>query len=434
MKETVKIGYVGVGRRGYNMLTLSVGKMKDIEIVAICDLDEEKLERAKNALVELGRPAPICTTDVNEINANPEIDAVMYFTGWNDRLKLAKESMKAGKYTAIEVGCAENMQDIYDIVDIYEKTGVPIMMLENCCYSKREMMALNMMRQGLLGEVFHMAGGYCHNLNAHELLQEICDWGGNEITHYRLGHYINGNCENYPTHELGPIAKCLKINRGNRMLRLSSFASKSVCLKDFAKNNIGEDSEYAKIDYKQGDIVNTIITCANGETILLTLDTTAPRNCYSRQFTVRGTKGMIYEDRKVVWLDGMEEIEGGNEDEAFEKYGHPLSKEAIEYETENTKIEEQFGLHADGVDWMIIRSFIEAVKNGTDTPIDAYDTAVLLSIGLLSAESIQNGGAPVECPDFTNGKWNTERPIVKSKYSLDEVIVDNSIGIYDCAL
>ena len=204
------------------------------------------------------------------------------------------------------------------------------------------------------------------------------------------------------------------------MLRLSSFATKSVALKDYAATHFGKDSEYAKIDYLQGDIVNTVITCADGATILLTLDTTLPRAYYSRNISVRGTKGMSSEERRVVFLEGMEEKIENNEAEMFEKYDHPLHAEYVA-----KGVKEGHG----GMDWLVCRAFVESVKAGINTPIDVYDAAAWLSIGPLSAESIKNGGMPVEIPDFTNGKWQNREPIVESKYCLDAIVKDESVSV-----
>ena len=83
------------------------------------------------------------------------------------------------------------------------------------------------------------------------------------------------------------------------MLTLTSMASKAAGLKEYIKNNKADDEVLMNTEFHQGDVVNTIITCANGETILLTLDTTLPRY-YSRGFTVQGTKGMYFEDNQSL--------------------------------------------------------------------------------------------------------------------------------------
>lgn len=432
MKEIIKVGFVGLGKRGINMLEMSLVKMGDVDIAYLCDLKEDRIAKGQDILEKNGKPAAKGTTDYHEILADPEIDAVFFFTCWDGRVQMAKDSMLAGKYTAIEVGCAESLEDCFDLISVYEKTGTPLMMLENICYGRRELAAFNMMKQGLFGEVVHCAGGYGHYLNKEDLFWEMLEEPkADEVSHYRLAHYINENCENYPTHALGPICKWLGINRGNRMVALSSFASKSRSLKQFAKDTFGEDSKYAKIDYKQGDIVTTLISCENGETIQLTLDTTLPRVNYSRNIMVRGTKGMLSEDYKAVYTTDIEPDQLGNEEEFLTKYEHPLQKEVRKFESEETKLKESFGVHADGVDWMVFRAFIDSVKNGTNTPIDAYDSVAWLAIGPLSKISVDNGGALVEIPDFTNGKYKNREPIVRSKYCLDEVVEDNSYTIYD---
>ena len=419
MKEKINVGYIGLGRRGRGMLKACFSQMNDVNVKTICDVSEERIEMGKQIVLEKGGYTPASTTDYREILADPEIDAVVIMTGWSGRLTIAKESMLAGKYTAIEVGCADTLDECFEIVDTYEKTGVPVMMLENCCYGRREMMLLNMIKQGLFGEIVHCTGGYQHYLPDEDLFKNI---DTENPPHYRLPHYINENRENYPTHELGPISKFLSINRGNRMVRLNSIATKSVSLNEYAAQRFGADSDYAKMEYAQGDIVNTIITCANGETILLTLDTTLPRSHYSRNISVRGTKGMSMEDRRVVYLHGVtpEKVQD-NEAEFFEKYDHPLHRE---YEAMGTR-----GGHG-GMDWLVSRAFVESVKNGTDTPIDAYDTAVWLSIGCLSAESIKQNGAPVDIPDFTNGKWKDREPAILGKYCLDEIVEDLDTPIF----
>lgn len=417
MKDIVRIGYIGLGQRGMLMLKHCFLEMDDVEVAALCDWDEKKVEEALALMDEKGKKKAYTTKDYKEILADPQIDAIVIMTGWNTHVELAKASMLAGKYTAVEVGCAYDIQECHELIDIYERTGSPLMMLENCCYSRSEMMALNLAKKGLFGEIVHCRGAYMHYLNEEDLFHP------SEMGHYRLKEYMTRNCENYPTHELGPIAKVLGINRGNRMMTLASFASKSRGLRHYAKNHFPEDHMYNQAEYKQGDIVNTIITCANGETILLTLDTTLPRPYYSRDFTVRGTKGMYTEERKVVYFEGEEEGDdvGFNEEEAYKKYDHPLHAEYAQLEAK--------GGHG-GIDWLVSRAFVESVKRGVNTPIDAYDTVTWMSIAALSEMSIQRGGAPVDVPDFTKGKWIRREPVVKGKYCLDEICVDEDTSIF----
>lgn len=417
MKEKIRLGYVGVGRRGHGVIKMCLAEMEDVEIVALCDKEAVQFEKTLELLKEKGKPTPYCTTDYRDLVRDPSIDAVMIMSGWSARLEMARDFLLAGKYTGIEVGCAYSLQECYSLIEAYEQSKTPLMMLENCCYGRAEMMTLNLVKKGLLGEVVHCRGGYLHDLRREDLFGRITE----PVQHYRLSEYIHRNCEQYPTHELGPICKVLGINRGNRLMTLSSFSSKSKGLLEYAKNKLPADSPYVNMEYKQGDIVNTVITCANGETILLTLDTTLPRPYYSRDFTVRGTKGMYTEERKVLYLEGITEKEENNQEKMFAEYDHPLHEEYV-------RLGERGG-HG-GMDWLVCRAFIESVKNGVNTPIDAYDTVTMLSIAALSEMSIQRGGAPVDVPDFTNGKWYRREPGNMTKYSLDEIVEDPDTPIF----
>ena len=417
MKEKIKLGYIGLGRRGSYVLRKCFAMMKDVEVTYICDLSNELLDKSAQDVFDNSGVTPKKTKDYHDIINDPEIDGVVVMTGWSGRPGIAVECMRAGKYCAIEVGCSDTLEECFELVRAYEETGVPVMMLENCCYGRRELAVLNLVKQGLFGETVHATGGYMHYLNDVELFKDV---ENDNVKHYRLDYYINNNRESYPTHELGPISKALSINRGNRMVRLNCITSKSVGLKDYANTKLGPDSKYSKMDYKQSDVVTTIITCANGETIQLTLDTTLPRAHYSRNFSIRGTKGMSNEDSKVIYLEGMEEPVRGNEEEMFKKYDHPIH---IEYEKA-----QKMGGHG-GIDWLVCRAFVESVKAGIDTPIDAYDTATWLCIGALTELSIAQNGAPVDIPDFTGGKWQNREPAPRQKYSLDEVVDDPNTPI-----
>ncbi|MBQ8605472.1 MAG: Gfo/Idh/MocA family oxidoreductase [Clostridia bacterium] len=418
MKEKIKIGYIGLGRRGRDVLKRCLCEMPDVEITMICDVYEPLFEKINSFLKEKGRQEAVTTTDYRDILKNPEIDAVFIMTGWDGRTEIIKDAMYAGKYVGFEVGCVFDIQECYELLRVYEQTNTPIMMLENCCYGRLEMMALNVQDKGLFGEIIHAEGGYHHDLvSCHELFGKEED----EDRHYRIHSYINRNCEQYPTHELGPICKVLGINRGNKMLTLSSFASKAVALGERIVKENGPDGKWANYDYKQGDIITTVITCANGQTIRLCLDTTAPSPHYSRNFTIRGSRGMCSEESKVLFFDGMEEPCRDNLDEMFKIYDHPLHEE---YVTLGEK-----GGHG-GKDWLVCRAFVESVKNGTNTPIDAYDSILWLAIAPLSEASIKLGGAPVPVPDFTCGKWADREPVTESKYCLDKVVTDKTVSIF----
>ena len=128
----------------------------------------------------------------------------------------------------------------------------------------------------------------------------------------------------------------LDINRGNRMLTLVSVASKAAGLHEYLLREKGADYDASSMSFAQGDVVTTIIKCARGETICLTLDTTLPR-FYSRGFHVQGTKGMYMEDNNSVFLDKKDnefdfkwKEKWNNAEEYRETCEHPVWKRYLE--------------------------------------------------------------------------------------------------------
>ena len=137
----------------------------------------------------------------------------------------------------------------------------------------------------------------------------------------RAFHNLHRNGELYPTHALGPIAKILHINRGNRFLSLTSTASKACSLQAYRKElaTKGEKID-TRVQYHEGDVITTVIKCANGETITLTHSISLPRP-YSRDCRVQGTKGIWLEDRNGIYIDGV-----SREEEVLDVAGNPYTE------------------------------------------------------------------------------------------------------------
>ncbi len=396
MKD-IKVGFIGLGGRGQGLLEQVVLAQGE-QVAAVCDVYADRAQKGAELVEKAGQNRPAAYLDYGDVIKDENVNTIIVATAWESHVEIALAAMYAGKAVAIEVGGAYELRDCYDLVEAYEKTGTPFMLLENCCFGRREMMALNMVKLGMFGEIVHCAGGYHHDLRS-----EIAF--GKENRHYRLRNYISRNCENYPTHELGPIAKVLDINHGNRMLTLSSTASKAAGLRDYIKANKSDDERLMHETFAQGDVVTTVIKCARGETIALTLDTTLPRY-YSRGFTVRGTRGMYEEATDSIFLDRKEDIAHdfnwrencvGNAKDYEGEYEHPVWKKYME---EGIK-----GGH-DGMDWLEFETFFRCLREDAPMPVDVYDAASWMAVTALSEMSVAKGGAVVDFPDFTGGKWH----------------------------
>ena len=401
--EKVNVAVIGLGLRGHGILFSLLMHMDNVSVVSVCDVYEDRLnESADRVGKECGR-RPFASTRYEEAIDRPDVDAVLILSSWETHVPIACFAMEHGKAVGMEVCGAYTVEDCWNLVRTQERTGAPFMFLENCCYGENELMILNMVRKGLFGEIVQCTGGYCHDLR-----EEIST--GKERRHYRLRNYLSRNCENYPTHELGPIANILGINRGNRMLHLVSMATKSVGLNAYARANPDRiDPALQTAHFAQGDVVNTLIRCAGGQTISLTLDTTLPR-AYSRNLVVRGTLGVYTEDNQSIYLDKdftpadhfRWKGHWGNVEDYRKDYQHPIW---VEYRQNGIR-----GGHG-GMDGLVYDAFIECVRKGEPCPIDVYDAAAWMCITPLSEQSIRNGSAPVEIPDFTCGHWQDRAPV-----------------------
>lgn len=405
MENKIKLAVIGVGCRGMSMLKNVITIIEDFEITAICDLYQDRVDAAIKLVTEKSGKTPYGSTDYKEILKRDDVDAVYVASSWESHVEIAIAAQKAGKTTALEVGGAYSCEELWELVKAHEETQTPFMLMENCCYNDNELFATAAVRAGVLGRVVHCSGAY-----GHDLRNEIAT--GNIKRHYRLRNYTARNAENYPTHELGPISRLLNINRGNRMVSLVSVASGAFGMEQYIKDHpelVEKDPTLANRKFNQGDIVNTIITCQNGETIALKLDTTLPRS-YSREFTVKGTKGYYDQTTNTLFTDGMKEMWKA------EKYLDAYALNAKEYydlympDVWNKMTEEEKKTGHGGMDGIMFRAFVEAYRAGGEMPIDVYDCASWMCITALSAQSIATGGTPQPIPDFTNGKWVIREP------------------------
>ncbi len=404
--KKIKFGIIGLGHRGYSMLKDNIIHFDEFEFVALCDLYQDRMDNAE-ALIRERRPnAPeiLKCDDYKKVIHSKNLDVVYVSSAWESHIEIAIYALRAGVAVICEVGGAYSIEECFELVKAYEETGTPFMLAENCCYDKSELLATAMARAGKFGKIVHCSGAY-----AHDLRNEITS--GNIIRHYRLRNYTLRNCDNYPTHELGPIAKLLNINRGNRLVSLVSMASSAHGLDEYInKNKLWEkDPSLKDRKFAQGDIVTTIIKCANGETITLTLDTTLPRS-YDRAFTIRGTEGYYTMSTNSVYFDGMPELW-----DPVQQVKDTLDN-AKEYEAEflpdvwkNITEEDKKRGHG-GMDGILFKKFIKNFTEGNSMDIDVYDAAAWMCISCLSEKSIAEGGTVQQIPDFTSGKWIIREP------------------------
>jgi predicted dehydrogenase len=410
--SSLRLGFIGVGLRGTWHLQNSL-KRNDVEVVAICDTNPERLEICRQYIAEAGlrkaREFGQNDLDYRNLLELRDLDAVIISTPWLWHTQMTVDAMKAGKYAGVEVSAATSLAECCDLVNTHEETGTHMMILENVNYRRDVMAVLNMVRQNVFGELVHFRCGYQHDLREVKFNNGRQPYGGGvefgekaaSEARWRTQHSLKRNADLYPTHGVGPIAAFANINRGNRFVSLTSHATKSRGLHEYVVKEGGPDHPNSKLDWKLGDVVTTTIDTASGETIIVTHDTNLPRP-YSLGFRVQGTTGLWEVDGNRIYVEGVSEPhQWDNADEWLKKYDHPLWK--------------RFGDDAEwaghgGMDFFVLNAFVESAKRNIAPPMDAYDAAAWSAITPLSEVSIANNGEVQNFPDFTRAQWIKRQP------------------------
>lgn len=401
---TVRIAFIGLGMRGPGAVD-RMTHIKGVEVIALCDVEQKNTEKVNKILVEKGLPKAQefygDTSVWRKVTALPNVDLIYIATDWKSHATIGVQGMKDGKHVAIEVPAAMTMDEIWALINTSEQTRKHCMQLENCVYDFFELTTLNMVQQGLLGEIVHGEGAYIHGL------QPFWDqyW-----ENWRMDYNRKHRGDLYPTHGLGPVCQAMNIHRGDKMNYLVSVNAKQISSINYIKEKTGEDVK----DFRNGEHTSTLISTEKGKSILIEHNVNSPRP-YSRMYQLTGTKGFANKyPAQGYALDGgaIDPAVAANHENLnahsfvpddvrkalMERYKHPIIKD-IEAKAK------EVGGHG-GMDFVMDYRLIYCLQKGLPLDMDVYDLAEWCSLIPLTEISLDNSSAPVEIPDFTRGSWN----------------------------
>lgn len=404
--KKVRIGHIGLGMRGPGAVQ-RMAAIPGVEVAALCDLYPERVGRMQKWLKEHGKPAAAEYSGPEGYKAlcESDIDLVYVTSPWKLHVPMALCAMEHGKHVAVEVPSAMTIEDCWALVETSERTRRHCMQLENCCYGEIEMLTLNLVRQGKLGELVHAEGAYIHDLRELNYLDPA---KGGYQGYWRLKWNTKHTGNPYATHGLVPLMQAMNINRGDQFDYLTSVSTKQIGMDAYARVKFGEDSWQTRLHPRLGDMNTTLIRTMNGKTIMIQHDVTSARP-YSRINLVSGTQGVLndYPFRIALaekpgaaahsWFDEKRTAE------IRETYKHPLWKKAGE-------LAKKVGGHG-GMDFLMDLRMCYCLQNGLPLDMDVYDLAASCSLAELTERSATNRGASQDVPDFTRGGWKTAKPL-----------------------
>jgi len=398
--ETVRIGIIGLGMRGSEAVE-RLSYIDGVEIVALCDKYPDRVAAAQKTLERMQRSKAKEFSGEGGWKAlceSQDIDLVYTPTPWHLHTPIAVYAMKHGKHAATEVPAAKTLDQCWELVETSEKTKKHCMMLENCCYDFFELLTLNLVRNGMFGEVIHAEGAYIHDLSKEYLFNK-----NGYADMWRLKENI-GRRNLYPTHGLGPIAQCMNINRGDRFEQLISMSGNDFTLNNLAKEMAAKDhffDQYVDKPYR-GNMNTTLVRSYKGKTIMVQHDVSSPRP-YSRIHVISGTKGSASKwpsPERISFSHSW--IKEDELKKLYDQYSPPIVKHI-------GAIAKDVGGHG-GMDFIMDWRLIDCLRNGLPLDEDVYDAATWSAVGALSEQAVGKKFKPIDFPDFTRSSWKTNKP------------------------
>nr|WP_019884445.1 Gfo/Idh/MocA family oxidoreductase [Streptomyces purpureus] len=398
-RSTVRVGIIGLGNRGGSMIDLFLA-LPGVRVVAVCDPVREKTERAAAKVTAAGQAAPAVYANGPDDYANlcgrGDVDFVYVATPWETHFEMAKAAMLGGKHVGVECPVAMRLDELWALVDLSERTRRHCMQLENCCYGRNEMRVLRMAHAGKFGELLHGAGAYNHDLRELMFSPTYYEGPWRRLWHTRLRGDL------YPNHGFGPVANYMDVNRGDRVVSISSFGTPALGLAEYRAAHMPPGDPSWKESYIGADRTISLVQTAKGRVIRLEHDVSTPHP-YSRINTLGGTKGVFEDYPARIYLEPDHKGHQWGDFAKYADFDHWLWKEHANPP----------GGHG-GMDYIMLFRLMQCMRLGLVPDFDVYDAATWTAPVPLSHASIKAKGAPQAIPDFTRGEWRKARSGVDS--------------------
>ncbi|WFB11138.1 Gfo/Idh/MocA family oxidoreductase [Streptomyces sp. LX-29] len=398
-RATVRVGIVGLGQRGGSMIDLFLA-LPGVRVTAVCDPVKEKVARAVAKVTAAGQPTPAGYAhgehDFVRMCERADVDFVYVATPWDWHFEMCRTAMEHGKHVGVECPLAMELDQLWELVDVSERTRRHCVQLENCCYGRNEMRVLRMAHAGLFGELLHGAGAYIHDLRGLMFDPEYYETPWRRRWHTRLRGDL------YPNHGFGPVANYMDVNRGDRAVRITTFGSPARGLAAYREQHMPPGDPSWKETYIESDMSISLVQTAKGRVIRLEHAVSNPHP-YSRHNILGGTKGVFEDYPPRIYLEPEMHDDRWGDFTAYADWDHWLWKEHSNPP----------GGHG-GMDYIMLFRLTQCMRLGLVPDFDVYDGATWTAPVPLSNASIRAKGAPQSIPDFTRGHWRKARPGVDS--------------------
>jgi len=363
--DKLKLGIVGACGRGASFKA-ACDALATVTVHAVCDCCAQDLPAARERL-----GAREQYTDYGEMLEKSDLDAVILGTPMHLHAPQAVAALERNLHVLSEVTAGVSIEECRQLVAACSRSRGLYMMAENYTYTQPNVMVREMVRRGLFGTPYYAEGEYLHEL------KEL-----NEITVWRRRWQTGVDGVTYGTHSLGPILQWMP---GDRVV--------SVCC-------AGSGHHYRDprgATYENEDTCVMLCRMACGGLVKVRLDMLSDRPHAMTNYQLQGTDG-CYESARApgeknrVWLRAR--CPDANAwldlDELKNEFLPDFWKEGME--------RARAAGHGGG-DYFEILDFVDAATGRRSCPIGIHEAMDMTLPGLVSQQSIREGGQWIEVPD-----------------------------------
>lgn len=357
MDRRIRLGGIGVGSRGQWLLQ-AAAMHPAVEITAICDPNEENLEKCHQLLQEKLNVDVKCFKTSEELLASPDVDAVIVATHIARHTEEAVKALEAGKHVLSEIPTIGNIEDAKALLRaVKAHPELKYMAAENCCYWAFIRKWKELYEDGEIGQVLFAESDYIHPFCTMERADGKPTWRN----YMPAIHYI--------THNLGPILYILD----DTVAEVSGFVPDINPLEE--RHPVPADG-VAMIKTKKGTLIKIYIGFGN-------------MHGGGHNFILYGSEGSLENGR----IGSMEQ-----------RFTHAYLKSNERFKVEEIPVSTAFpGESAaghGGADPKMAHDFIECILNDTKPPLDVEFGVNVSLPGLLADQSSKEGGRAIRMPSI----------------------------------
>ena len=362
--ESLNVGIVGACGRGASFKA-ACDAMGGVKVLAVCDTNADGLDKAAETL-----GAEEKYSDYETMLDKSDIDAVIIGTPMHFHVPQAVAALESGRHVLSEVTAGVSVDECKALVAASNAGSAIYMMAENYTYTRSNVIVREMVRRGLFGTCYYAEGEYVHEL------KQL-----NEQTRWRRKWQTGVNGVTYGTHSLGPILQWMA---GDRVV--------SVCCAGSGHHYKDPRGD----EYENEDTCVMLCKMGGGGLVKIRVDMISDRPHSMTNYQLQGTDGCYESSRQGqhtgrIWLrDRCEKDQWLDLDDLVDEFLPDYWKEGME-------LARKVG-HGGG-DYFEIVDFVDAIRGRRPAPIGIHEAMDMTLPGLVSQQSIQEGGRWIDVPD-----------------------------------